>query len=191
LAPITVFDFDPHHLPDEILKALGLVAACSAQTEDVVQMGIASVLGVDIEKGTAITAHLNAQLRDNLFRSAAEIAIDNLDHLDELDKLLDEVADASKRRNEYLHYSIYHVPKTGRCFLTKKSARGSVQVTIREITAEEIVRDAERIYIAGLNLMAFYGKAGLDDIDIPECRLDRSHKTRAARKARRKTSTPG
>ena len=187
MAPITVFDFDPHKLPAEILKALGLIAACSAQTEDVVQMGIAAVLGVDLEKGTAITAHMSASLRDDLFRSAAEIVLDDLDHLDELDALLDEVAESSRRRNDYLHHSICRIVKTGNCFLTKKTARGSVEVKIREVTAEEITRDAERIYRAGLNLMRFYGKTGLEDIEIPEDRQDRAHKTRSARKARKKT----
>ncbi len=45
MALITVFDFDPHNIPSEILNALGLIASCSSRIQkDIVQIGIAAVL---------------------------------------------------------------------------------------------------------------------------------------------------
>jgi hypothetical protein len=77
------YDFDPRNLPQEMLAAIGLVTACSAQTEYIVEQGIAGCLGVDFEFGAAVTTHMAAPLRDHVLRAVAEIKIDDLDDLDD------------------------------------------------------------------------------------------------------------
>jgi hypothetical protein len=32
MEPTKVYDYDPHNLPPDVLQAIGLIAACSAQT---------------------------------------------------------------------------------------------------------------------------------------------------------------
>src|SRR5262245_25346937 len=101
--PMTVYDYDPRNLPPDILAAIGLVTAASAQTEAIVEMAIGGCLGISVEYNTAVTTHMNAPLRDNVLRAAAEIKIDNLDDLDTLDEILDQIKVAFQRRNDYVH----------------------------------------------------------------------------------------
>ena len=105
MATFKTYDFDPRNLPQEMLTAIGLVAACSAQTENIMEQGIGGCIGTDFEYGFAITTHMNAPLRDHVLRAVAEIRIDNLDDLDELDRLLDEINKASTKRNAYMHHT--------------------------------------------------------------------------------------
>jgi hypothetical protein len=64
MAAFKEYDFDPNNLPREILEAIGLVAACSAQTESVVEMGIGGCAGLEADYSVAITTHMNAPLRE-------------------------------------------------------------------------------------------------------------------------------
>lgn len=109
-------DFDPRNLPSNILEAVGLVAMCSAQTEHIVEQGIGGCLGIDIEYTAAVSTHMATPMRDQILRAAAEIHINNLDDLDELDRLLDEIKQAISKRNEYVHNSICHDLDTGEFF---------------------------------------------------------------------------
>jgi hypothetical protein len=84
-------DYDPRVIPPDYLKAIGLVAACSAQTESVIEMAIIGCLGITSDYGLAVTTHMSAPLRDDVLRAAAELRIDSLDALDELDRLLDTI----------------------------------------------------------------------------------------------------
>jgi hypothetical protein len=98
-----VLDFTPHLLPQELLAALGLMAAAAAQTEDIIEMAIAGILGIDGERGYAVTCHMSAPLRASVLKSAAEIRFDNPAVLDELDILLDRIKLAQGYRNDMLH----------------------------------------------------------------------------------------
>lgn len=177
-------DFSPWNLPTDILEAVGLIATCSAQTEHVVQNGIAGCLGVDVEYGMAITTHMTTPLRDHVLRAAAEIRIDSLDDLDELDELLDEIEEAFKVRNAYIHNSLAMDKATGEVFSVKATARGSVDVELLPVTVDKIKADATRIYVAGLALYQFLQSRDLLAVTPPA--RPRGHKTSAARKKRRK-----
>ena len=133
MSPSIVYDYDPRNLPQDILAAIGLVTACSAQTENMVEMGIGGCLGIEVDYNVAVTTHMNAPLRDNVLRAAAEIRIDDLDALDELDHLLDEINKAFVKRNAYVHHQWCRHPETGEVFTTRIEARGSVDAELGSV----------------------------------------------------------
>jgi hypothetical protein len=177
------YDYDPRNLPREILAAIGLIATCSSQTEGIVEMVIGGCLGVTVEYAASVTSHMNAPMRDRTLRAAAEIRLDDLDALDELDRILDAVNAAFSKRNLYLHKMIGADPK-GKIFATSITARGSVDVEIIPLTADIIRKDAMAIYAAGMDLISFMGKYKLTP-KFPSEPRSRAHKTKAARKKRK------
>jgi hypothetical protein len=185
MIPSIVYDYDPRNLPQEVLGAIGLLVACSAQTEHVVELGIGGFLQIEVDYAVAVTTHMNAPLRDNVLRAAAEIRMDDLDDLDELDDLLDAVKIAFDKRNMYVHHTWCKHPKTGEVFLNRTSARGSVNSELIPLTVDQIKTDALFIYDAGMNLMRFLSTRNML-APFPTSRGSRAHKTKAARKKRRK-----
>jgi len=185
MVPQIIYDFDPRHLPDDILAAIGLVATCSAQTEDVVEQGISACLGIDFEYGAAITTHMSSPLRDHVLRAVAEIRINDLDDLDDLDSLLDQINAAFGKRNSYVHRGWCRHPTTGACFTVMTSARGRVETDLVPVTVTHILEDAQFIYKAGMDLQTFLLKPKLYPKTPPAGR-NRFHKSKVARKKRRK-----
>lgn len=183
-------DFDPFGLPSKVMRAVGLVAISAAQTEHIMEQGIGGCIGIDIEYTAAITTHMTSPLRDHVLRAAAEIRIDSLDDLDELDKLLDEIRNSLPRRNNYLHNSLCVDKDTGELFASKIEARGRVDVELVPVTVDDIENDATRIYKAGLNLYLFLNKRGLLP-PFPAGPRPRGHKSRSARRKRREITLKG
>ncbi|HMK41196.1 MAG TPA: hypothetical protein VK451_06515 [Methyloceanibacter sp.] len=182
------YDFDPHHLPNDVLAAIGLAMASSAQTESVIDMAIAGCLGVEVDYGAAVTTHMPAPLRDSVLRAVAEIRIDDLDTLDELDRTLDHIRDeVQTRRNAIVHHTWCRDPITGEVFTVKQTARGSVDAELIPMPISKIESDAELIYEAGMKLMLFLKSHNLFP-PFPAQPRARTHKTRAARKRRRRSS---
>ncbi len=181
-----VHEFNPYKIPREYLAAIGLVAACSAQTETVLKMLLGACIGVDMEYGSAVSCHMTAPLRDSVIRAAAEIRLDSTEALDELDALLDAVKSALDKRNDIVHHSLYRDVNTGEIFRVKETARGSVKVDVIPVTVDQIELDAKAIYDGGLAIMQFMMKHGLEPRPMPT--RPRGHKLRAARKAARKQS---
>ena len=181
------YDFDPLNIPADILQAIGLVAVSSAQTENVVEMAIGGCLGIMAHWGAAITAHMSVPLRDHVLRSIAQIRVDNLDHLDELDRLLDDINDAFKKRNLYLHSPIARDYETNQCFVAKVESRGELSSELIPTSVDQIKKDADIIRQAGLDLVAFMDGLGMSPT-FPDRPDYRAHKTKAARKKRRKDS---
>jgi hypothetical protein len=184
MATFKEYDFDPRNLPQDVLATIGLVTACSAQMEYAVEEGIGGCLGVDFEYSAAVTTHMAAPLRDHVLRSVAEIRIDNLNDLDELDRLLDQIKEAFVKRNTYVHHQWCRDPDTGDCFIAKTTARGRVEKDLLLMSIDQIKRDATFIYKAGINLYEFLGSRGLLP-PFPTQPRPRGHKSKAARKKRR------
>jgi hypothetical protein len=190
LEPTIIYDYDPRNLPQDVLAGVGLIAAASAQTESVVEMGIAGCLGLDAIYGLAITTHMNAPLRDHVLRAVAEIRIDDLDALDELDKLLDNITAVFAKRNQYVHRTWCMHPETGAVFTASITARSIVDAELIPMPIDRIKRDATSIYDAGMALMSFLMKNELL-APLPKVPRDSAHKTKAARKKRREAMLKG
>jgi hypothetical protein len=185
MADFKVYDWNPYSLPRELLEAIGLVGAAFAQSEEIVQDAIAGCAGLDIEYGLAFTTHLSMPMRIDILRAVAEIRIDDLDALDELDEHLAQFEAAAKKRNDCVHNRWCIDPATGHIFRAKHSARGSVKVELIPTTVEQIRADAKFIYEVGMNLFVFLKLHGFAP-DIAN-RPSRAHKTKAARKRRRES----
>lgn len=179
------YDFDPHNLPKELLEAIGLAIASATQTEGVVALAIGGCLGLEIEYYLSVTTHMTLPLKFSVLRSAAEIKIDNVDDLDELDRLLERVDSALGKRHEIAHGGWCRDPKTKELFRAKMVARTSVNAEVIRVTPGSVRADADAIYTAGMDLMMFIGSRGLLPI-VPSERRPRAHKLKAARKKRRK-----
>jgi len=179
------FDYDPHNLPRSLLEAIGLAIACGAQTEMAISMAIGGCLGLDVGYTAAATTHMTLPLKFSVLRSAAEIRIDDLDDLDTLDELLDAADKALGKRHEIAHARWCRDPDNGALFREKQVARTRVEAERIPITAYAIKADAEVIYQAGMDLVSFLAQRDLMP-PIPAQILPRAHKSKAARKKRRK-----
>jgi hypothetical protein len=183
--PHKFYDFDPTNLPADILQALGFLLACSAQTEYAVEMAMAAILGIEAHYSAAITAHMSAPLLDNSLRAVAQIRIDDLDALDRLDELLDAVNEALTKRNSYVHGNIGRERDTNQCFLIRIEARGQLEGDSTPISVNNIKSDAHFILDTGLDLIQFTTSLGFG-LRFPASPPNRAHKSKAARKKRRK-----
>jgi hypothetical protein len=181
----TEYDFNPNTLPRDLLEAIGLMTATAAATEYTVEEAIAGCLGVDFEYGKAVTTHMAMPLRFSALRAAAEIRIDDLDALDELDELLIQIEDAFTRRNAIVHHSWCRDPMTDATFIVKETARVRVQSDLIPMSVDQVKADALFMYEADLALNRFLMAHGLLP-SFPPLTRTRGHKSKAARAARRK-----
>jgi hypothetical protein len=184
MKPSKIYDFDPRNLSQELLAAIGLMTTSAAQTEGCVEAAIAGCLKVDFEYGKAITTHMSVPLRDSVLRSVAEIKIDNLDTLDELDRLLDTINEAYAKRNAIVHHAWCRDPDTGAVFTHKETSRARFESDLIPMSVNQVKRDALFVYDAGMALYTFLIVQKLLPSFPPDGRF-RGHKSKAARKKRR------
>lgn len=182
--PKKIYDFDPRNLPDDILAAIGLSVACASQTQYLLEGAIWGCLGLDTEYGMAVTTHMAQPLRISTLKAAAEIRLNSPELLDELDALIERLEQAISTRNNYSHQSWALDPETGEVFTAKVSARGSVSTDLIPQSADKIKSEARAIYDTGMALWMFLYTNNLV-APVPTLR-PRGHKTKAARKKRKK-----
>lgn len=190
MKPSKIYDFDPRNLPQDLLAAIGLMTTSAAQTESCIESAIAGCLGIDSEYGKAVTTHMAAPLRDSILRSVSEIRIDDLDALDELDRLLDAVNEAFGKRNAVVHHAWCRDPDTGAVFTHKETSRARYESDLIPMSVDHVKRDALFVYDAGMNLYSFLMARKLLPPFPPDGRF-RGHKSKAARKKRREAMLKG
>jgi hypothetical protein len=154
-------DHDPRNLPQDLLASIGLMAACAAKTENVVELALTGCLGVSIEYGLALTPHMNLLLRLDVLKSAAEIRIDDLDALDELDGLLDRIEKAFRKRNDVVHQVWVRHLHTGEVGRVHQKARGKVEAFLFRTSADEVRSDALLVHQSGVDLSIFMNRHNL------------------------------
>lgn len=177
-------DFNPYSLPANILRAIGLVTTAAGQTEDAIDQLIAGCLGIDFEYGMSVTLHMTMPQRFSVVRAAAEIRLDDLNALDELDDLVDRAEKAYERRNSVVHHQWCIEPKTGHVFVIKESARKRVESNVLHMTSPMVEEIASEIYQVGLAIYLFAKNHSLL-LPIPSNPRPRHHKSRTERKKRR------
>jgi hypothetical protein len=180
---MALFDRDPRNLPQDLLASIGLMAASAATTESIIEFAIAGCLGLSAEYGLALTPHMNIPLRLDVLKSAAEIRIDDLDALDELDELLGRIKEAFGKRNDVVHHSWLRNSHTGEVGRVKKKARGKIEANLIRTSANEVRRDALLVHQVGVELSIFMNRHNLwpREADVPPSPLAPK---RAARKKR-------
>lgn len=176
-------DYDPRKLPPEYLQAIGLVTACSAQTESIIEDAIGGCLGIQSQYRMAVTTHMTAPLRDNVLRAVAEIRIDDPDALDQLDAILDNIKTTIQKRHSAVHNMWGYSPSQDKVYTAHITARGSVKGDLVHMKLENIKADALAIYDAGMDLLRFLIAHDLRPTIGPY--ESRFHRTKAERKKRR------
>lgn len=182
-----VLDFEPANLQQDLLAAIGLMAACGSHTEDIIEMAIAGMLGIDGEQGYAVTAHMPAPLRFSVLKASAEIRLTNAAALDELDILLERIKAAQGPRNDVIHASWGRRRSTGETLLVRQEARTHVEVISRPVAVDQIKAEAILLYEAGIGLLRFLIALDLMP-NLPPNRA-RGVNTPKERKKRRKVQT--
>ena len=91
------------------------------------------------------------------------------------------------KRNAIAHHAWCQEPDTGDIFTERRTARGSIESELIPMTIDKVKSDAALIYNAGMELITFLRKHDLLPA-FPPLQRPRAHKTRAARKKRRKGS---
>lgn len=177
------FDFDPRNLPADYLQAIGLVTACSAQTESNVEFLIACLCGLDMVRGAAVTTHMNAPLRDGVARTLAQLSSLPEEAQNDLDDLLDNVNKAFTRRNAYVHNAWAYDKASDRVFHVRTQAKGDFAMDPIFVPLEVLKEDAIKIYVAGIALMNFIFKWDLD-MKEPIIPADFRERGKAARRKR-------
>lgn len=179
-----VLNFNPQLLPQEYLSAIGLMSAAASSTDNIIEMAIAGMLGIDAEQMCAVTSHMSAPLRASCLKSAAEIVLEDPKALDELDFHLEAIKKAQEARNDIVHGSWCVRPSDKAVLLVQQEARTHVNIQSRPMTVDEIKRKAITLYEVGMNLMRFL--IATDKLpDLPRDRK-RGINTPKARKAARK-----
>ncbi len=184
MVPIKVYDFEPRNLPKEILESIGLIVANAAQTENITKQAIAGCLGIDMEYGGALTTHMTAPLRFDVLKAVAEIKLDEVDDLDELDALLENCKAGFAERNRIAHCSWCRDPSDNLTFIIEESARETYAMKMTAIDAGKLKQEADYIYWAGLDLYEFLSRNDLLP-DYPPSDRQRDHKSKATRKKSR------
>ncbi|MCM2343490.1 MAG: hypothetical protein NDJ24_02925 [Alphaproteobacteria bacterium] len=150
-----VYDFDPHNLPPEYLRAIGLVVASSAQTEHVLQDFIGALLGIDNIQTVALTSQMSFPLKNDIIGALAELDAPNINELDKIDDLLEAASKAMDKRNIVAHNNFMRNPDTGQVYSHRLRAKGSIKLDLKPISVVEIQQIAEEIYKAGMDIMSF------------------------------------
>jgi hypothetical protein len=184
MATLEDYDFDPRNLPQDLLAAIGRMTTSAAHTESCVDEAIAGCLGIDYEYGQAVTTHMTMPLRFDVLRSAAELRIDDLDALDELDALLGRLDEAFKKRNAVVHHMWCRDPKTGDAFMVKETARQRVDIQAIPMSTDQVKDDALFVYDAGMDLFWFLKAHNLLP-PFPTALRPRWHKSKKERRQRR------
>lgn len=182
-----IYDFNPNNLPPDLLRAVGLVVAASAQTESIVQELIGALLGIDNIQTRALTAHLSAPLRDHIVRSLAELTAPSVSELDAIDDLMDRANRAAEKRNVIVHNAFTRDPRSGEIMSWREKARGSLEISLSPVSVEEMERTADEIYEVGMDVMRFMVNRGLGPTERTKPlfeRIDRRPKARAGRRSR-------
>lgn len=153
--PIVIWDFDPRNLPPKFLRAIGLLAGASAQTEHIMGKFIGGLLGIDVIQSLAVTSNMAIPLKERVIRAVAELQAPNLMDLDRIDDLMDATISAFDKRNVILHNPFMIHPDTKEIFSHRLRVKGSMQLELRPITVEEIEQDAVALYEVGMDILRF------------------------------------
>ncbi|MFM5923965.1 MAG: hypothetical protein ACKOPG_07255 [Novosphingobium sp.] len=181
-----IYDFNPNNLPDEHLRAIGLVIACASQTEEIMRNFIGVLLGVDNIETIALGTHMSLPMKDDIIRAVVELNAPSASAVDEVDDILDEIREAMQLRNAVAHNEFAIHPENGEIYSLREKARGSLQAELKPIKANDLLEAADRVFRAGMALQSYMMKTGL----VPRTRekplrepLNRKKSARAQRRA--------
>jgi hypothetical protein len=182
---LILYDFDPRNIPNEYLRAIGLVAMASAQTESTMQDFIGAILHIDNIETLALTTHMTVPMKEQVARTVIELNAASAAVVDEVDDILDRIRDALAKRNVMIHSPLCRHPHTEEVSSQRLSARGTIDFELRPISVKEIEDVAEEIYDAGMDLMRFMMAAQIGPLERPHQLRQPLPRSKKARESRR------
>lgn len=185
MQPSKVYDFDPRNLPQELLTAIGLAIAASAQTEGVLDQGIAGCAGLDMLFGAAITTEMSVNQKLNALSSTVEVRIFNPNLLADFDDSIIEIRELFGVRNQLAHDSWCRDTETGELFRIDANAKTQIDIKTVLTTVEQIKDHAAAMYEAGMELYRILIATNLLPV-VPDGPRRVAHIDQPARKAFRK-----
>lgn len=154
------YDYDPRNLPEAYVLAVGKVSVAWSQTENALETVIATLSGVGLPLGWALTTHMNFPMKCDAALSVAGRTLSAEDH-EALRLTIATLKIASEARNKYVHghWAISETP--GEIFILSVRSRGTLKATYLRVGVEEIERAAADIYDVGMSLIRFLLIRGL------------------------------
>lgn len=156
-----VYDFNPNNLPDDFLKAIGLVIASASHTEQIMREFLGIMLGVDNIETEALGTHMSFPMKDDMIRAVVELNAPTASDVDQIDDILDDIREAMQLRNAVAHNEFAIHPETHEILSLRVKARGSLQTEFKAVTAEELNEIAAKVYSTGMALMEFMMAKGI------------------------------
>ncbi|WP_397582754.1 hypothetical protein [Sphingorhabdus sp.] len=184
---LVVYDFNPNSLPDDYLKAIGLVITGGSQTDHIMRDFIGCLLGIDNAETIALGAHMSMPMKDDIIRAIVELNAPSASEVDVLDDILDTIKEAMALRNAIAHNAFAIHPTTKEIYSMREKARGSLQVDFTVIKVDEIFAVADSVYQAGMALQEFMISRQMGPIFRQKALhepLNRKKKARADRRAK-------
>jgi len=158
---MTIYDFDPANLPDDYLKAIGLVVVSATETEAVMRDFIGALLGIDNIDSIALCTQMPFSLKNQVVRALNEIKAPSASELDALDDIFDRIEAAIQQRNAIAHSSFPIHPDSGQVYRFKEKARGGLSADLVEVQVDELNSIAKEVHDAGLELQEFMMSRGV------------------------------
>ena len=177
-------DFTPERLPPEYLKAIGELVVAHSFLDMQIQAAIHGLARMDTEYGTAVTTHMTGPNRLSALESVAEITLDDMNKLLQLEDLITEARDSSSQRAGYVHAYWCRDADTNEVYAVREAARTGLEIKISKPRAADIVRAARTTSKLGLRVWEFVFELGVLPA-IPGPR-PRGHKVKRKRKEARK-----
>jgi len=156
-----LFDFDPRNLPSDFLQTIGLIIACSTQTENLVEDAIADLLSLKVAPAKILTTHMSMQVRTGVLRSAAEWRWTDEETLAQFEVVVRRIEAAINDRNRIAHLTWQRDPETGQVLTSKIRARKGLKIDLEPVTVAALHAIAIEVYEAGIDLIRFLGLRGI------------------------------
>jgi len=128
-------------LSEEHLTAIGRVTAYFSLLENIANVLIADLLGLQSEDDVvSVTAHMMFLGKIQLITTLASTRFDDNKELKDLiNEIIKEMDEANQKRNKIVHATwIYHSPKNNESGVLRRTARGKLKTSLEGFTPEQI-----------------------------------------------------
>jgi hypothetical protein len=148
-------NFDGWPLPDAHLLELGRVCALWATLESFLNTCIGKLAGFNDlfnPKAFILVTHSSFPQRLDMLAALCEQLLNEFPNLKGYAAVVQQLRQAQKLRNDYMHYGMALNPEVGEVQMAKGTARGSVKVGVETVTIADLRRATVAIHEANLAL---------------------------------------